>query len=53
MHHQSKISWHLEKRNIDDLIPYATNPRYISEHDAKHLKSSIAKFGLVDKPIIN
>ena len=45
-------TWHLEVRDIEELIPHSKNPRYISKEDAKHLKASIAKFGLIDKPII-
>jgi len=44
--------WHLETRDIDDLEEHPRNPRYITKEDAKHLQLSIAKFGLIDKPII-
>lgn len=52
MQEPSNIKWTFEKRKIDDLIEYDNNPRYITEHDAQHLKQSIAKFGLIDKPIV-
>lgn len=45
-------SWHLEVRNIDDLVDHPRNARFISKEDCQHLKKSIAKFGLIDKPII-
>lgn len=45
--------WHLETRDIDDLSKHSKNPRCLSKEDAKHLKISIDKFGLIDKPIIN
>lgn len=47
-----RIGWHLEVRNIDELMAHPRNPRYISKEDTKQLKRSIAKFGLIDKPII-
>lgn len=47
------IKWHLEQRKLSSLKPYHKNPRYIKEKDAEHLKTSIEKFGLIDKPIIN
>ena len=49
---QAKIKWTLESRKIQDLTHHPRNPRQLSEHDAKHLEKSIAKFGLIDKPII-
>jgi len=45
--------WHLEKKLISDLIPHNKNPRWLSKEQAKHLKISLSKFGLIDKPIIN
>lgn len=47
------IKWHLEQRKLSSLKPYHKNPRFIKEKDAEHLKTSIEKFGLIDKPIIN
>lgn len=44
--------WHLEVRSIESLVPHPRNPRTISKEEAKHLKKSIEKFGLIDKPII-
>lgn len=48
-----KITWQIEKRRIKDLVKYPKNPRFLKEKDAEHLKTSISKFGLIDKPIIN
>lgn len=45
-------TWHLEVRAIDSLEPHPRNARYLSKEDTKHLKKSIAKFGLIDKPIV-
>lgn len=47
------ISWHIEKRLIKDLKDHPKNPRKLSREQQEHLKTSIQKFGLIDKPIIN
>lgn len=47
------ITWHIEKRKIKDLIPYNKNARSLTKQQATHLKKSLQKFGLIDKPIIN
>ncbi len=44
--------WKLELRQVSELEVHPRNPRYLSKHDANHLKQSILKFGLIDKPII-
>lgn len=46
------ITWKLENWKIKDLKPHPKNPRKLSKHDAAHLKRSLDKFGLIDKPII-
>lgn len=45
--------WHLEKRKISDLKEFAKNPRKITKTQFDHIKASIEKFGLIDKPFIN
>ncbi len=47
------IAWTLVERNVSDLIPSQKNPRALSKEQGKQLKESIAKFGLIDRPIIN
>lgn len=47
------IKWHLENRKLKDLKDHPKNPRQISHEDIAHLTTSIDKFGLIDKPIIN
>ncbi len=47
------INWTLVKRKISDLKEHPKNPRTLSKDQAKHLKTSLDKFGLADKPIIN
>jgi ParB-like chromosome segregation protein Spo0J len=49
---QTTIKWKIETRKIKDLKPHPKNPRQLSDHDAAHLEKSLAKFGLIDKPII-
>jgi DNA modification methylase len=44
--------WRIEKRNINDLQEHAKNPRKLTREEAKHLKKSIDKFGLIDLPVI-
>ncbi len=38
---------------MGDLHPYFKNPRQLSENQAKQLKTSLDKFGLIDRPVIN
>lgn len=47
------ITWKLEQRNIKDLKKHTKNPRSLSKDQYEHIKKSIDKFGLIDKPIIN
>ncbi len=47
------ITWHLEKRLVKELKPHPKNPRQLSKDQERHLNSSINKFGLAEKPIIN
>lgn len=47
------IEWKIEVRKIKSLIPHSKNPRLLMRDQHQHLKTSIAKFGLTDKPIIN
>ncbi|OGT44302.1 MAG: hypothetical protein A3F13_02730 [Gammaproteobacteria bacterium RIFCSPHIGHO2_12_FULL_40_19] len=46
------IKWHLETRLIKDLSPHPSNPRKLTKEQHAQLKSSLDKFGLIDKPII-
>lgn len=46
------ITWHLEKRKLSDLTDHPRNPRKLSKDDAKQLKESLQKFGVIDKPVI-
>jgi len=47
------INWHIEKRKISELKDYSKNPRKLTAEQASHLKSSLEKFGVIDKPFIN
>lgn len=45
------IQWHLETRKISELKPHPNNPRRLTKEQHAHLKKSLEKFGLIDKPI--
>lgn len=47
------INWHLEVLPIKSLKDHPKNPRQITKEQFQHLEGLIAKFGLIDKPIIN
>ena len=47
------ITWVLKTILIKDLWEHPKNPRQISKDQFQHLTELIAKFGLIDKPIIN
>lgn len=47
------INWKLEKRLVKDLKPHPKNPRQLTKDQERHLRSSIDKFGLAEKIIIN
>lgn len=49
----SQTVWTLQTIPIKELKPYPKNPRQISKDQFEHLTSMIAKFGMIDKPIIN
>jgi len=52
-HGLSKINWTLRKFRLDELTDYYKNPRSLSEKEFKQLKTSLDKFGMIDKPIVN
>lgn len=43
----------ITNRKISELKSAEYNPRYITEHDFKHLTRSLEKFGVVDPAVIN
>lgn len=47
------VEWKIEKRKMSELKDYHKNPRKLTKTQANTLKKSLAKFGLIDKPIIN
>ena len=49
----SGISWHTEKRRAGDLTEWEKNPRRLSDSQAKHLATSLIKFGYVEPIQIN
>ncbi len=46
------INWHLETRKISSLKPHPSNPRKLTKEQHAQLKTSMDKFGLIDKPIV-
>ena len=48
----SNISWSLQTFKISELKDYHKNPRRLTQDQYKHLKASIDRFGLIDKPIV-
>ena len=49
----AKINWTLQTFNLDELTDYYKNPRSLTEKEFKQLKTSLDKFGMIDKPIVN
>jgi len=47
------LSWHTEKRRVNDLVPYDRNPRQINDKQLEDLKKSLKKFNLVEIPAID
>lgn len=48
-----KLTWHNERRKVDELLPYPQNPRMMTQEQAKQLRASLEKFDLVEVPAIN
>lgn len=48
-----KLTWHTEKRVVNNLLPYTKNPRSISDKTMNDLKKSLQKFNLVEIPVID
>jgi DNA modification methylase len=49
----SNITWTLRTFDIASLTDYFKNPRSLSKDQFAQLKTSLDKFGMIDKPIIN
>jgi len=47
------INWHIQTIPIKNLKPHPKNPRSITKDQMQHLTDLIAKFGLIDLPIVN
>lgn len=47
------IQWELREFNVDDLIEWEENPRVLSEKELEDLKTSLRKFGLIDRCAVN
>jgi ParB-like chromosome segregation protein Spo0J len=49
----ARLEWTTEKRLVKDLIPLDYNPRTRNERKQKKLSGSLAKFNLVEIPVVN
>jgi hypothetical protein len=49
----SEITWTLQTVDVASLTDYYKNPRSLSKEQFAQLKTSLDKFGMIDKPIIN
>ena len=47
------ITWSNQTRKLSELIPWAVNPRQLTEKQAEHLKASLIKFGLAQPFLIS
>lgn len=47
------MKWTTQQRKVSDLIPYAANPRQMTDKQNKYLTKSLEKFDLVEIPAIN
>ena len=47
------ITWRTEQRRLDQMKDWPKNPRYLSDHDAAHLRKSIDEFGYVEEIVLN
>lgn len=48
-----KLTWRTEQRKVSDLVPFAGNPRRLTEKQLKDLRKSLEKFDLVEIPAID
>lgn len=48
-----KLIWHNERRKVDELLPYKSNPRLMTQAQADQLRTSLERFDLVEVPAIN
>jgi DNA modification methylase len=48
-----KLIWHTEGRKVNDLIPFAKNPRVITDKQMSDLKKSLKKYNLVEIPVVD
>ncbi len=47
------MNWKLQTFKLSQLKAHPKNPRQISKDQMVHLENVIAKFGMIDKPVIN
>jgi len=47
------LVWKTEQRKVDELVPYAQNPRQMTAKQVADLQASLERFGLVEIPVID
>lgn len=47
------IKWNIVTKKLSDLKEHSKNPRRLTKEQEHHLRTSLEKFGLVDKLIVN
>lgn len=50
---KERLEWHTGKRRVNDLLPYAKNPRTMTDKQMADLKKSLTRFNLVEIPAID
>jgi DNA modification methylase len=50
---EQPLEWKTEQRKVDDLVPFAYNPRVLTDKKRDQLQRSLEKFNLVEIPAIN
>ena len=53
MEEKLKPNWHLEKRNLQELVAYEKNARTLGERMHMLLSESLSEFGLAQVPVVN
>ena len=47
------LNWHTESRLVDDLLPWAGNPRRMGKKQIEDLKQSLGRLNLMSIPVVN
>ena len=47
------VEWHLETLTVASLTAWHKNPRQLTQAQYEQLRTSLDKFGLIEKPVVN